>query len=181
MKAWFIAILLHLSLLGFLIAWPHFGKIESLPKNTGGIPAFLAGSAALAQSPSGMSQVQKQKPAAASKSIASNKLVGANQAVSQQIASQAMQALLNEVSRDIQAHLSYPNLAQSHIEQGAAIVAFDLQPDGKISNIVTSKSSGSEDLDQAAIEAVQESSPISMPIHLNQAIHLSLPVDFSLE
>ncbi|MDF2940063.1 MAG: Gram-negative bacterial TonB protein C-terminal [Gammaproteobacteria bacterium] len=182
MKSWLLAILLHVGLLGFFIVWPQYSKIQSLPKDTGGIPAFLAGASSQPPYPSTNNQMLKPGLVNGSTKLsANNKFIGVNQAVSQHIAPQNMQVLLNSLDRDIQAHLTYPDSAQSDIQQGFIILAFDLQPDGQISNIAIEKSSGMQDLDQAAIQAVQQSSPISMAIQLNRTIHLSLPVNFSLE
>jgi protein TonB len=92
-----------------------------------------------------------------------------------------MQILLNVLDRDIQSHLTYPSLAQTHIQQGSSQLSFNLNTNGQISDIEIDKSSGVQVLDEAAVQAVEESSPLVMPLHLAQTIHLSLPVNFSLE
>ena len=181
MKPWAIAIFLHLGLLGFLIGLPQFGKIESLPQDSGGIPAFLAGSRTQVQSAALSHQSAKPGSVNGASQSGNNKMLGIDQTASQKLAPQAIQALLNVIDRAVQSHLVYPDLAQVHIEQGSILLAFDLAPNGQISGISIEKSSGEADLDRAAIKAVEESSPIDMPVHLNQSIHLSLPVNFSLE
>ncbi|MDF2690423.1 MAG: tonB [Gammaproteobacteria bacterium] len=182
MKSWLMAISLHLAVLGFLIGLPQFAKMESLPKKTGGISVFLVSATGQALNQSARNfAAEAHSVNSGVKLDGNNKTIGVHQTTSQQIAPQNIQILLDALDRDIQAHLVYPDLAQSTIQQGSTQLAFDLQPNGQISDIELVKSSGAEDLDQAAINAVQKSSPIAMPIHLNQSIHLSLPVNFSLE
>jgi len=183
MRSWLTAIFLHIALLSCLIAWPQFGKMQSLPKDSGGISAFWAGPKVQVSSQASNKQMQIVKPASAKDSdqTGNRNINGVNQAVSKKLAPKNIQVLLNVIDRDIQEHLVYPDLAQSHVEQGSVRLAFDVRPDGQINNIVVGKSSGDQDLDRAAVRAVEESSPVSMPVHLSQSIHLSLPVDFSLE
>jgi periplasmic protein TonB len=57
----------------------------------------------------------------------------------------------------------YPLWARSHRMEGEVSVRFVIAPDGQISAVTVSKSSGRESLDQAALEAVQEASPLPRP------------------
>lgn len=62
----------------------------------------------------------------------------------------------------IQAHQQYPREAQLMHEEGVSVIGFTLQADGEIANVHIVKSSGNENIDNAALNAVKNSSPIEL-------------------
>lgn len=93
-----------------------------------------------------------------------------------------VQQLLLLIATQIQQHLVYPNLAQIHVEQGQSLLQFDLTPQGELENIKIVQSSGIPSLDQAALQAIQASSPIQIPatLKIETNLTLRLPVHFQL-
>ncbi|MDO8955165.1 MAG: energy transducer TonB [Gammaproteobacteria bacterium] len=170
---WFMAVSLHLGLLALLINWPDFYHLRSLPQSDASLSAYILPSAISPAAKTHMSHTVKPIQAA-------RPVTQVHQIQAQQVASPQLQILLRSLAQDISQHLVYPDLAKSHIQQGSSIIGFTLQPNGVISTIQIDQSSGVADLDRAAINAIQACSPFSMPIVISQAIHLSLPVDFSL-
>lgn len=98
------------------------------------------------------------------------------------LAPQQLQQLLSTIAARIQKNLHYPDLAKTHIEQGRALLQFTLLPDGELQAVRILQSSGVSALDQAALNAVSESSPVRLPdgMSFSHALSLRLPVDFSL-
>lgn len=94
-----------------------------------------------------------------------------------------IEQLLQIIANDIQQNLHYPHLAQTHILQGQSVLQFDLDPEGEVQNIQLVQSSGVAILDEAAQQAIRESSPINIPsgIQIPEAITLRLPVTFRIQ
>lgn len=107
-----------------------------------------------------------------------------NEQPSQQFATSISQqenhdVLLKILHTAIAAKQNYPESAQLLNQGGRVKISFMLLPSGHINNIRVSKSSGFNDLDTAAIEAVQAISPIVEAAHyLQQADHFMVEVVF---
>lgn len=67
------------------------------------------------------------------------------------------------VWKRIEARKSYPLLARKRGREGRVTVDFVLGPGGRLLDARVGKSSGSEDLDQAALEAVRRAAPFPEP------------------
>ncbi len=99
------------------------------------------------------------------------------------LASNQIQQLLLLIAGDIQHHLHYPSGAITQVEQGQSVVQFRLDSEGNLQNIQLVQSSGVLSLDQAALQAIVASSPISIPAEIKprEALILRLPVHFDME
>jgi len=76
----------------------------------------------------------------------------------------------------------YPLWARSHRLEGKVSVRFILSPDGQVSAVSVSKSSGQGCLDEAAIDAVRQASPMPPPPEgvLSKATPMELTIVFKL-
>lgn len=82
--------------------------------------------------------------------------------------------------RTISAHKAYPSAALSLGQEGTVDVAFSIHPDGRLDQVSVLKSSGYDDLDQAAICAVKAASPIAgVSKYLHQTRQVAVPIRFS--
>lgn len=72
---------------------------------------------------------------------------------------------LNLIEKKIEREKHYPYWARSNGVQGRVSVRFVLAPDGKISLVRVSRSSGTDCLDQAAVDAVRNAAPMPRPPH----------------
>jgi periplasmic protein TonB len=70
---------------------------------------------------------------------------------------------LNLIRTRIESRKRYPLWATTHKLEGEVSVRFIITPEGQITTVTLKKSSGCESLDQAALEAVQESAPMPRP------------------
>lgn len=87
--------------------------------------------------------------------------------------------LIAIVYRDIAAHKTYPEMAQQLNQTGVATVSFMLHPDGKITGLTLVRSSGYQDLDQAALAAVTAAQPFSgVQAYLREARQFRLNIHF---
>jgi protein TonB len=76
----------------------------------------------------------------------------------------------------------YPAAARKQGQKGEAVVAFDLTPDGSISNVRLTRSSGSKALDEAAIETMRKSNPAPKPpANVSATLSLELPLRYALK
>lgn len=100
-----------------------------------------------------------------------------------QPAPEQIQKLLQLIAQNIQQHLAYPNIAATHIQQGQSLLQFQLAQNGTLQHIEVIKSSGTSLLDQAAIKAIIDSSPINIPnnIKITDPLTLRLPVNFNIQ
>ena len=89
--------------------------------------------------------------------------------------------LLTLLHTAIQNHQHYPLMAMEMERQGRTTVGFILFPDGSIKNLHMVQSSGTQSLDQAALEAVQNAAPFK-EIHrfLDSAQAFNIDVVFEL-
>jgi protein TonB len=81
------------------------------------------------------------------------------------------------IQRHIRDKLIYPPEARNAGIQGVAELSFIIHPDGQVSNVRITASSGSETLDASAVEAIYSAAPFRPPPH--QA-RLVIPVAFRL-
>jgi len=102
-----------------------------------------------------------------------------HQAETKAISGTTLNKLIAMVYRDIAAHKTYPEMAQQLNQTGVATVSFMLHPDGKITALTLVRSSGYEDLDQAALEAVTAAQPfLGMHAYLHQPRQFQLKIHF---
>lgn len=78
---------------------------------------------------------------------------------------------LAEIRRRIESAKRYPAQARAMHQEGRVEIHFRIQPNGQVTEVQVSQSSGIRSLDDAAVQAVQRSAPL--PIY-NNAIDLSL-------
>ncbi len=83
----------------------------------------------------------------------------------------------------IDAHKRYPSLSRRMGEEGTVVVSFRLNADGEISQLSVAKGSGSERLDEAALEAVRQAAPFPpFPEGVKRTSwSFSLPLQFALD
>lgn len=84
----------------------------------------------------------------------------------------------------IEQHKKYPESAQKRHIEGRVTVEFVIEPDGTVSSALIKKRSRSKSLDEAAIQAVREASPLPPPpsyiFSQGQQVRLVLAVVFEL-
>ncbi|MBN6711925.1 energy transducer TonB, partial [Haemophilus haemoglobinophilus] len=86
-------------------------------------------------------------------------------------------AYKSALRREIERHKRYPQRAKMMRKQGIVTVSFSIGADGSLSQISVAKSSGAEDLDKAALSAVQSARNIGpKPAGLPSSI--SVPISF---
>lgn len=80
-------------------------------------------------------------------------------------------------------HKKYPHAARSNGHEGVANVSFTIDRSGKVISVHLDKSSGSDLLDQEAIEVLNRASPFPTPPSdvPNLTINLSLPIQFRIK
>ena len=84
------------------------------------------------------------------------------------------------IYKAINQHKKYPLDNETSQHAGRVIVTFILQPDGKISHLHLSKSSGFRNLDQSAIATIKASQPIANISHLlKHPQEFSIPIDYA--
>lgn len=93
--------------------------------------------------------------------------------------SDQISAYISALRREIERNKRYPQRARLMRRQGVATIAFTVNSDGVLSNIHVSKSSGVEDLDNAAMAAVKSARPVG-PRPAGMGSAHSVPVRFSL-
>lgn len=92
---------------------------------------------------------------------------------------QQEQKLLTLLHAAIAAKQSYPDNAVALQQTGTASIRFLLYPDGHLARIALLKSSGAASLDEAALAAVQASSPIhAIQAYLPKAKYFTIDVIF---
>ena len=95
------------------------------------------------------------------------------------ISGTTLNKLIALVYRDIATHKTYPEMAQQLNQTGVATVSFMLHPDGKITGMTLVRSSGYEDLDQAALAAVTAAQPFpDIHAYLHQPRQFQLKIHF---
>lgn len=87
--------------------------------------------------------------------------------------------LLKLLGRAISAQLVYPQLALDFHLRGTAIIGFNLQPNGQVNHIALLQSSGSMVLDNAALDAIHDASPVAkVNLYLKQAKYIVIGIIF---
>lgn len=86
----------------------------------------------------------------------------------------------SRIRREIERHKKYSQRARMMRKQGVVIVAFSIGNDGSISGAHIVKSSGTEDLDNSALAAVNAAKPVGpKPSGMSNAI--SVPISFKIQ
>ncbi len=93
-----------------------------------------------------------------------------------------LRSYLGIIRLRIERQKRYPLWARSHRLEGEVLVRFLLSPDGQVSAVRVSKSSGQDCLDEAAVNAVQQASPMPPPPEgiLSKATSVELTLVFKL-
>lgn len=88
--------------------------------------------------------------------------------------------LLNALHNKIQRFQRYPEAAQLLGQSGTARLIFILFPNGKIADLKIEESSGYQDLDQAALNAVKDASPFRIARkYIQRAARMDINIVFS--
>ena len=108
-----------------------------------------------------------------------NKLYSAEKPTIKAVSGEKLNELNALIYRDISAHKIYPEMAQELNQTGVVTVTFTLEPSGEIKGLVIINSSGYEDLDQAAQEAVLSAQPFAgIEKYLNTEQSFRLNIEF---
>jgi len=108
-----------------------------------------------------------------------NKLNSAEKPTIKAVSGEKLNELDALIYRDISAHKIYPEMAQELNQTGVVTVTFTLEPSGEIKGLVMINSSGYEDLDQAAQEAVLSAQPFAgIEKYLNTEQSFRLNIEF---
>jgi protein TonB len=83
----------------------------------------------------------------------------------------------NYIMSSIQKNLRYPSQARRAGAQGTAEISFTIHENGTVSDVTVNKSSGSEILDTAAVDAIYAAVPFRSP---PAEARLAIPVTFRL-
>ena len=93
----------------------------------------------------------------------------------------ATQAVQTAVSMALKANFRYPRIARRNGWEGTVILALRVLPDGQLTDILVSSSSGHPVLDRAALRTLQTASvPQAKQWLSDQAVDLVLPVEYRL-
>jgi protein TonB len=86
------------------------------------------------------------------------------------------------IRQAVDAHKHYPRMARRLGEEGRVVVAFTVEADGRLAEVRVVESSGSELLDEAALQAVRDAAPFPpFPAGIDrQRWDFTLPLAFSL-
>jgi TonB family protein len=88
--------------------------------------------------------------------------------------------LIKLLSRAAAKNLVYPKSARDFLVTGTAHIQFYIFPDGRVSNITLLQSSGSSVLDDAALFAIREMSPVrGVSLYLPAARYITVGIIFS--
>lgn len=82
--------------------------------------------------------------------------------------------------REIERNKRYPQRAKMMRKQGIVQISFNLGNDGSLNNPQISSSSGNEDLDNAALQAVQQARSIGSP-PAGMGRNLTVPISFKIQ
>ncbi|PJG82856.1 TonB family protein [Caviibacterium pharyngocola] len=91
-----------------------------------------------------------------------------------------LNAYRSALRREIERHKRYPQRAKMMRKQGVVNVNFTLGADGGLTNVRVGQSSGAEDLDTAAVAAVQNARSIG-PRPKGMDANISVPISFKLQ
>lgn len=96
------------------------------------------------------------------------------------VSADELSAYRTALRREIERHKRYPQRAKMMRKQGIVTVNFSIGADGSLSQVGMSKSSGSDDLDKAAMAAVQSARSVG-PRPAGMSASLSVPISFKLQ
>jgi protein TonB len=88
------------------------------------------------------------------------------------------QRILGELNRMLREQLRYPEVARRKGIEGAVAITLTLDSDGKATNVVVARSSGSRILDRAAVQAISQIFPYPDPPE--DSLHFTIPVTYRL-
>lgn len=86
----------------------------------------------------------------------------------------------NQVLRRLDQRKVYPRAAGERGESGTVVISFSVDASGRVSSVGVARSSGSPDLDQAAIETARRASPLPSPPAGFAGQSLSATIRFTL-
>ncbi len=84
-----------------------------------------------------------------------------------------------QVTKMVAANFSYPRSAQLRGDEGRATIRVDVAPNGNVTAVTLTKSSGSPILDREAVRIVQKLGHLPSPPAGTKTI--TLPIDFRLQ
>ena len=90
-----------------------------------------------------------------------------------------LDAYRSALRREIEKHKRYPARAKMMRKQGIVTVSFSIGADGSISGASIAKSSGAEDLDNAALSAVNSARSIG-PRPAGMGPSITVPISFKI-
>lgn len=182
------AVMLHLMLLALLIPWRAALHHQIVVPEVKVIPAYLVEQVPQVMLPDkrrvtampiqeSAEQYSETQPAHQTVVQAQHKMASRHVA---EIAPEELKALLKEMTKQIQRHLIYPEVARINGWHGKVLVQFQLLGSGDIREVKTFESSGYMALDNAAIKAVRALQKIDLgSVRFQHPIMLRLPVIFT--
>jgi protein TonB len=82
----------------------------------------------------------------------------------------------------LERHKRYPSVARMNRWEGRVVVRVSVRRDGQLVNPEVEESSGYPVLDQAAVDVVQQASPLPLKYALEQSlVPVSIPLTYQLE
>lgn len=114
-----------------------------------------------------------------SSASSSSKIQGVQDVAGDNSNSSVIGSYLGALRREIEAQKFYPQRAKLMRKQGTAVVEMTIMPNGELQNIHIKSSSGSSDLDQAAIRAVERAKSVGERPQGVDAV-ISVPITFSI-
>lgn len=90
--------------------------------------------------------------------------------------------LMDQLRSNLEQVKTYPAIARANHWQGRVVVQVSIEEDGRIANPVIEESSGHSMLDRAALEALQEASPLTLKHRLeSSSVVMLVPLNYQLE
>ncbi|MDG6894782.1 energy transducer TonB family protein [Volucribacter amazonae] len=89
-------------------------------------------------------------------------------------------AYRSALRREIERHKRYPQRAKMMRRQGVVTVSFNIGANGNITEAKIAKSSGNDDLDNAALTAVKNARPIG-PRPAGMPVSITVPISFKIQ
>lgn len=89
-------------------------------------------------------------------------------------------AYRSALRREIERHKRYPQRAKMMRRQGIVTINFNISTNGSITDAKIAKSSGNDDLDNSALNAVKNARSIG-PRPTGMAANISVPISFKIQ
>lgn len=123
------------------------------------------------------------KPAPASTAMAKVPTQTTDSARQQAVDTDWRRAYLQRLRQTLAHHKQYPPMARRFGEEGEALLSFDIQRDGRITQESLIRGTGSERLDQAALQAARQLARFEpLPDHYPQdSLTISVPLIYRLD